>query len=383
MHLFQPEVAGVPVYAVHLAAGLMERGWTTTVACPPGVRELAHLGHEARILDAPMTRLPSPRRDIAAFRLLARYVREAGVDLVHAHSTKAGWLAGGVSRRTGIPSVFTPHSWSFEMRWPLPLRMALAASERLMVRRLHAHVVAVCEHERQAGLRWRVLRRTGGSSVVLSSVQLPAAPPGREAARRRLGIPGHLRVVAWVGRNDAQKRPGDVVSLAGRLAPHGIAVMVMGFAMAGGPLEEELRRHGGRVLPPGTDVFDLYAAADVVVQTSAWEGLPLVVLEAMGMGLPIVAYDVGGVGEAIVPGATGYTVPPADVDAAARWCRAICDDDDLRRRLGDAARARSSRLFGEERMIDEIERVYARPELGGLRVRAQPVHPGGSPDVES
>ena len=55
-----------------------------------------------------------------------------------------------------------------------------------------------------------------------------------------------------------------------------------------------------------------------MVLSSAWEGSPNIVLEAMAAAVPVVATDVGGVPELVRSGETGYVVPPRDERAAGR-----------------------------------------------------------------
>ena len=78
----------------------------------------------------------------------------------------------------------------------------------------------------------------------------------------------------------------------------------------------------------------------------------------MRAGLPVVAYRVGGVPELVEEGRTGYLVRPADVDALARWTRAIARDLALRRVLGEAGRRRFEERFAFNTMLGSIERIY-------------------------
>ncbi len=76
---------------------------------------------------------------------------------------------------------------------------------------------------------------------------------------------------------------------------------------------EDLRlEHYVCLLGQRDDIPGLMATADVFVLSSLWEGLPLVVLEAMVSGLPVVSTDIGGVPELVVENETGFLVPPKD-----------------------------------------------------------------------
>lgn len=78
-------------------------------------------------------------------------------------------------------------------------------------------------------------------------------------------------------------------------------------------------------------------AADILVQPSLFEGLPMSVLEAMSNALAIIATPVGSVGDAIIDEETGLLVPPKDVDALAHALVRVIDSPELRQRLGTGA----------------------------------------------
>jgi len=100
--------------------------------------------------------------------------------------------------------------------------------------------------------------------------------------------------------------------------------------------------------------------AQVLVQPSMFEGLPMSVLEAMAHGLTIVATPVGSVGDAIADGETGLLVPPGDREALAAALARVIDAPDLRRQLGSGARARFQRQFDIAVYRDRIIEIYRR-----------------------
>jgi glycosyltransferase involved in cell wall biosynthesis len=92
-----------------------------------------------------------------------------------------------------------------------------------------------------------------------------------------------------------------------------------------------------------TDVRTVYAAADVVVAPSRWEGLSFAVLEALACGRAVVATDVEGMREAIgpPPAAGGVLVPPGDVDALTGALIDLLGDPSAARDAGRRARMRA------------------------------------------
>jgi len=107
------------------------------------------------------------------------------------------------------------------------------------------------------------------------------------------------------------------------------------------------------------DIPNLMNAADAYVMSSAWEGMPNVLLEAHATGLPIVATDVGGNREVVIEGVTGFLVHPRNPDALAQTMIRLMDlSEEERRRMGEAARRHINENFNLNRVIDQWEDLY-------------------------
>ena len=105
------------------------------------------------------------------------------------------------------------------------------------------------------------------------------------------------------------------------------------------------------------DMPALFDAADAFVLASAWEGMPLVIGEAMAMEKPIVATDVGGVRELV--GDTGALIPAQHPAALAEAMLALMRTPaDARRAQGRAARRRIATSFSMDARIHEWEAFY-------------------------
>jgi glycosyltransferase involved in cell wall biosynthesis len=107
------------------------------------------------------------------------------------------------------------------------------------------------------------------------------------------------------------------------------------------------------------DIPDLLDAADGYVLSSAWEGMPLAVVEAMGMQKPVVVTDVGGVRELI--GDNGFIVPAHDSQAfAAAMLRVMALDEETRLAQGKSTRIRVGQHFSIEARLTDWEELYKR-----------------------
>jgi glycosyltransferase involved in cell wall biosynthesis len=107
------------------------------------------------------------------------------------------------------------------------------------------------------------------------------------------------------------------------------------------------------------------AGADVLAITSFMEGLPVVLIEAMGMGLPVVATRVAGIPELVVDGRNGFLFSPANWDELAEHLSRLLKDIKLQRRLGDAGRLAALRSHDAQNAFDPLIK-YFRNEYRAL-----------------
>jgi glycosyltransferase involved in cell wall biosynthesis len=203
---------------------------------------------------------------------------------------------------------------------------------------------------------------------------IAVSEPLAEAARRAGAedvrfIPNGVEIPAEVGE---EADPPEVLFI-GRLSPEkGIseleeATRGLNLVVAGdGPLRSLVPNALGFVRH--AEVQRLLARAAVVVLPSHREGLPMALLEALAHGRAVVATPVGGIPSVVEDGVSGLLVPAGDADALRAAIERLLGDRDLRRRLGEAGRARVTELCSWPRVLDETVAAYEaalRPSAPG------------------
>lgn len=360
----QPLEAGVTRHVLDVVRLLDHRQYTIDVACPresdlwtnladvPGVQRHAIAPHRQPAF-----------ADAGTLRSLWSLVRRA--DVIHAHSSKAGFLARLAAALQGRASAcfFTPHGWSF---WSAHGAHAQAyrSLERVAARWCRT-IIAVSDHERRTGLAHRIgspeQYRVIHNGVDLQRFNTPYIP-----------VSGR---VLMVGRLAAPKRP-DLAIRAVQMLRSRFPRLELDL-VGDGPERPRIERLiadlgvGDRVrlLGSRTDIPALLSRAQCVVLASDSEACPLSIMEGMATGAPVVASRVGGVPE-IVADQCGILTAPGNVDELAAALGELLSNPDRAQRIGEAGRRRIQQAFSSRMMVDHIVQAYRTVSLG----HAQPVH---------
>lgn len=193
------------------------------------------------------------------------------------------------------------------------------------------------------------------------------------------GIPT-THFVSEAGQNNVRLKKDMVLLHVGTFAPQkNHLLLIEAFALAvkeypmmqlwlvgDGPLRPDIEKLTkekgleGKVLFLGLrdDIPKLLSNSDIFLLPSAWEGVPLTVLEAMAAGKPVIATAVGGVPELVKDGETGILVPPGDPQALVQAILPLVKDPMLRERMGKEGQRRAIERFDITQTAREYEELY-------------------------
>jgi glycosyltransferase involved in cell wall biosynthesis len=315
-----------------------------------------------------------PWRDWRCYRKLITMLREIKPEIVHTHSSKAGILGRAAATKLGIPVVHTIHGASFHYGQNAVAKRVYIAAEKWAARRC-AKLISVCDAMTDqyvaAGIAPREKFVTIYSGMDVEPFLHPPRPPAE--VRRELGIADDRIVVGKVGRLFHLKGHEFLIRAAPEVLRHfpQIQFLLVGDGILRQQFEADIARLGlsehfvfTGLVPPAR-VPELIHAMDVVVHTSLWEGLARVLPQGLIAGKPVVSYDVDGAREVVLPGETGYLLPPQSVDDLAAAICELAGDAELRNRLGQAGCERFTNRFRHQTMTAQIRDVYQSVQNDG------------------
>jgi glycosyltransferase involved in cell wall biosynthesis len=303
-----------------------------------------------------------PVRDTQGLRRLTEFLKSNRYDLVHTHTSKAGFVGRVAARRAGVPAIIhTAHSFPFHEESGALSTLIYTHLERYAARHCDS-IVTVSHYHRSWGLRRKVGTAT---QIVAIPNGIPEKSPTRSASiiRQELGISDADTLFLTPGRlfhgKGLEYLIDTIPLLASRISRRFLV------ALAGdGPLRPELERRAaglnGKLMFLGfrEDIPDLLQASDIVVLPSLHEGLSIALLEAMAAPRPIVATSIGGNLEPTGDGLGALIVPPKNAEALADAMAELANNPSIA--AEKAANARRLFLAGhtQEKMVKSYRALY-------------------------
>lgn len=294
--------------------------------------------------------------DTGLWRRLGALFRERRLELVHTHNPLPLYYAAVPARATRAALVHTKHG------------INPTSKRRTWMRRgfglLVDAFVCVSESTAEVARREHECRRRA-LHVILNGTDLSRFGPdaaARAAIRDELGIPSAATVVGTVGRIYPEKAHPFLIDSLLDLLGEDLHIVIVGT----GPKAEALAEKVASLPRPDAvhltgirrDVPQVLCALDVFALPSLYEGLPLVIPEAMATELPVVASAVGGVPRVVDEGETGFLIESGDGEALRDRVIRLRDDPGLRGRMGALGRKIALDRYSSARMVRDYIELY-------------------------
>ena len=374
---YPPIIAGAEVFCQRVAEHMTWRGHEVHVVTAlddrVGLNRFPNLPAYEVLNGVHVHRVPSVKiRYLQTLSLIGPMTRKAldlhaqrPFDLIHAHIFPALVAGARIERATGLPLLVTVQGVDLAYFPGSPVTNAMVKWFTQPALPRASLVQAVChslaERARRLGARELVVVPNGVDTAIFK-------PADRAALRHQLAYKADETLVVCAARLSSEKCHEVLLQSTVELRRRHPAVRLL--LIGAGPLKNVLVR---RVHELGLDecvqflgflsqdkLAQYLAAGDVFVLTSLAEGLPVSILEAMACGTAVIASNVDGTPDIITDSENGFLVPPRDVAALTARLEQTLSDDALRTRLGDAGLQRIRERFCWEKILQEMETIYAR-----------------------
>lgn len=353
---------------LELTAGLKNMGYEIFIAVGPTLNPPIDIKAFSVKSGIPLFYIKSLRRDshpfwdcLAFFEIL-KVINEIKPDVLHTHTSKAGFIGRIAGRIAGVKvAIHMAHGHVFYGYFNNITSRIYVYLEKIAAK-FTDKILTLTEIEKGEYLQEKI---APGDKIVTipCGIDVDRFSASHNAVRNEFGISSDMPVIGWVGRAETVKGCEYFLRACQLIKKElpGVRFLVVGEGSLNGEMEklaysldlsDEVKFTGYR-----TDMPEIMNSIDLLLHTPLNEGLGRVLLEAMTCEKPIVATNVGGIPEIVEHGIQGFLVPAGDYASMASESLKILKDSELAKSLGSAGRKKALN-FSTEKMVQKIHNLY-------------------------
>ena len=310
----------------------------------------------------------NPFFDFIAFILLYLIFKKEKFDIIHTHTSKAGFL-GRISAKLAsrAKTIYMPHGHIFYGYFnPLISRLFIFLEK--LGGFFTDRIIALTELEKRDFLSLGIKKSEFDITVVPSGIEigeiLEVREEAKEKLRKELGFDLEETLVGMVSRLELVKGPIYFIEAIPYILKKFAKAkfLVVGEGAQLGRLIRRAKELGieKKVLFLGwrQNVLEILSILDVLVQPSLNEAVGRVLLEAQLLGIPVVATNVGGIPEVVRDRRSGLLVKAGDSQALAKAVIELLEDGEKRKTYSRAGQNWVRENFSFQKMVEKIDRIY-------------------------
>jgi glycosyltransferase involved in cell wall biosynthesis len=367
-------IGGAQENTVYTVLGLCERGkYEADLASGPTAGPEGSMEEEIRSQGITIISIPFLRRninpvyDFLAFLHIFFIIKKGRYDIVHTHSSKAGFLGRLAAKLAGVKSVIhTIHGLPFHPYQSRIRNFVYKICERLTAR-FTRKIIAVSKAMVEQAVRGGVAEKEK-FAVIYSGLELAKFSPrnGTGYLKKQFGIAPNEIVIGKVARLFHLKGHSYLFRAVSNIIPDfpNLKILLVGDGILRRELEKEAEALGlkDRVIFTGLvgrdRISDMIALMDIVAHCSLREGLARVIPQTMAMKKPVVAFNLDGSREVIENGVNGFLVKAEDGEELSSALKKLLNNPSLISEMGASGRKRIEPHFDKNYMVSQIETIY-------------------------
>jgi glycosyltransferase involved in cell wall biosynthesis len=300
---------------------------------------------------------------------LRRLMLDQGIDVIHAHASRAGLIAALATLGLKVRFVYTGHSWRSQQLTDSIKRRFVQLSERIISSRATVLTYLSTSEKKYGDARYHIgekgiLIRTRIDGDRFANISAAAV----QAMRDELRLPEDAQVLGMIGRLEWEKNPKAFFEIGFRLMEKfpRLHVVWLGDGVLKAELQTMVNASGfaDRVRLPGAVAREKVPGAlkcfDVLLCTSRYEAMPISFLEAQAACVPIVSAAFESVGDVIENGVTGFVFGQDDTNDAIDRLSYLFSSQNYSVEIVEVAKLHFDRIYsGTRQFASEFEKLYS------------------------
>ena len=291
---------------------------------------------------------------------VARYCTRNSIDVIHCHLPWSGFVGRIVHRKIGIPMIYTEHNIQERYHLLTKFLNKVTFNSQCLALGVSEDVSRSIKENINPKIPVETLLNGVNTSFFKRDEQKG------KLIRESYNIPEDKLVIGNIAVFRQQKDLSTWVRTFKKINKD--HPDVYGLLVGAGPEEAGIKalvkelNLEGRIKFSGlqTDTISYFSAMDIFLMTSAFEGLPIALLEAMSMNCAIVSTRAGGVKEVVRDGKDGILCKIGDVQELSLTTKQLITDEEELKKFQHAARGRVEESFSLAKMVKSIENIYQK-----------------------
>ncbi|MFA3784116.1 glycosyltransferase family 4 protein [Melioribacteraceae bacterium 4301-Me] len=363
MMIDEAKIGGGQQHLLWLTQRLDKSKFDVEVACEKSgylVDELNKIGVKVHPLKI------SNRPNIFSLIKTYQLIKKISPDILHTHGGTAGFYGRLAAIKNFKGAVIHTYHGIHYLNFDKPLQKKIyTVIDKFLLKFTHC-TICVAKNDFELGMKYGIVRKEK-SAVIFNGVDIDQFTQSNQIEKSTIKLKiSNTTIIGSVGRLHPQKGYEYLIKASEDVIKNyqNVRFVIVGDGELRNDLELLAKKSKVEnyftFLGSRTDIPSLIKQFDIFVLPSLWEGLPLVLLEAMASKKPIVATNVNGITEIIENGKEGILIPPKNYQALSKAIIHLLNNKQLCEQLAEQAFKKVSREFSLNKMINETEKIYLK-----------------------